>query len=480
MIMKKCIILLLFITLLTGCGGSDHSVTQPLIVPPKNRQTPPLNNPVQPTELQLHRSEQLIGSNMVSLQSRDSHWWHANPQIDLPRNGQDGLIVERPPIGGAAIPLIRFSPRLQDSLEPSWRFDSLARDRLTFVGWLLWKISNWAYMQWTRHLDYNPNILALQVGNEGLINCHGGRVIACYNPFVNAVILSDSWFRENYIKLLLSYVFEDKSNRDEVISELLWVLTHEAGHQFGYRNPAGTTDGCGHAHRCHAPYGSGSVLSYDHLVGRSMRYYVTHEDIRHIPNATWNGNDIDRYTVSKPGMSESIDSWGIWIDHFFNVEGQTAPGRMSGGSFDIVDGILGTGWVRGKPSANISLTGAATWSGEDNFLGTDLNPSYIGALLRADASLRFTFGDQSRLNLRVNNFEAHYAGIDGVATWYKRNSPEWGDFSYNMVCTHSGCLSTSAEAKWYANDSGDPSGWVGGVVSDPSNNYVGSFVAEKD
>ena len=245
-------------------------------------------------------------------------------------------------------------------------------------------------------------------------------------------------------------------------------------------NPAGTTDGCGANSRCHAPYGSGSVIGYDTLAGGSSRYYVTEDDIRHIPNATWRGDDVDYYTVLKSGVSASIDSWGIWIDHRFEVSGRTAPGfPPAGGNLSVVDEIAGTGWVHGKPSENDSLTTTATWSGEDNFLGVDLDPTYLGALLRADANLRYTYGARPNLNLRVNNFEAHYAS-DGVATWHDHSFDDWGDFTYNMDCTSGGCSGDSAEAKWYPSDAGDPSGWVGGVVSDQDNAYAGSFVADKD
>ena len=49
-----------------------------------------------------------------------------------------------------------------------------------------------------------------------------------------------------------------------------------------------------------------------------------------------------------------------------------------------------------------------------------------------------------------------------------------------MDCTSGGCSGDSAEAKWCANDAGDPSGWVRGVVSDRDNDCAGSFVVEKD
>ena len=95
------------------------------------------------------------------------------------------------------------------------------------------------------------------------------------------------------------------------------------------------------------------------------------------------------------------------------------------------------------------------------------------------AVLSYTFGNRPNLNLRVNNFEAHYATGVGPG-WHDHSFDDWGDFRYNMDCTSGGCSGDSVEAKWYASDTGDPSGWVGGVVSDQDNSYAGSFVAEKD
>ena len=220
-------------------------------------------------------------------------------------------------------------------------------------------------------------------------------------------------------------------------------------------------------------------MSYDHTRGGSVRYGVTREDIRHTPNATWNDDEFDRYTVSMSGEPSSIDRWGVWIDHYFEVSGRTAPGRLSGGNFDGIDEIHGNGWVRGRPSENVSLPTEATWSGEDSFLGVDLGQSYLGALLRADTNLRYTFGQSPNMTLRINEFEAHY-DAGGGARWHDHVFSDWGDFTYNMDCASDGCSGEEADAKWYASDAGDPSGWVGGVVEDSDNEYVGSFVAEKD
>lgn len=158
-------------------------------------------------------------------------------------------------------------------------------------------------------------------------------------------------------------------------------------------------NGCSGEHRCHAPHNSGSVISYDHLEGGSLRYNVTEEDISHIPDATWNPNTRDRFTVSRPGDPFSgIKAWGVWIDHEFEVSGKTALGKMWGGDFDLDDVIYSAGWIKGTPSN--APTGSATYSGTDNFLGVDMSPdryvkglgrpyNFLGALLRADAELTY-------------------------------------------------------------------------------------------
>lgn len=449
-----------------ACGGGGSG--QPMSSTSPN---PPPNEPVQPTQSQIHTGVWLTANNPASLS------WYANLHMDLPQDGQDGLQVERPQ-GGAAVPDMQFSPFLRDRLEPGWRFDDDALERLQITSLWLWQLANKAYLQWTRHLNVDPGLLEVQVGDPNIVTCHSA--LACYVPALNAVILSDDWIATNYANLIHSLATGNEAAYRQVAEHLFFVLSHEAGHQLDYMNPDGTMDGCGGATGCHAPYGSGSVISYDHLVGDSVRYHVTEDDIRHVPNATWNSDNVDRYTVTKSGSPSSIDSWGVWIDHHFEVSGRTTPGQLWGGNLSIVDEISGIGLVQGKPSENVSLTATATWSGEDNFLGVDFHPDFLGALLRADANLRYSFGERPNLSLRVNNFEAHYFGSEGVAGWHDHSYDNWGDFQYSMDCTSDGCSGDSAEAKWYPSDAGDPSGWIGGVVSDQDNTYTGSFVAEKD
>ncbi len=441
---------------------------------------------VQESSIHQLKSDQIANG----LYSEEGYYWYANPQLDLPQNNSEGLQVKRPSQGGGGFPALIFSDSLSDRLEPNWRRDDEAQDLLLAAEWMLWRAANQAYTQWTRHLDYDPGSLLLQIGDTRNLTCHN-RAIACYSPNENGVVLSTAWIENIYTDFkfgIYTYLLtNDWSGIEEVYEELFYVLSHEAGHQFGYLNPNGTTDGCGGSpHRCHAPYKpgqTGSVLSYNILIGDSAYYNVREEDIRYIDNATWNPNNVDRYEVSKEGKPSSIESWGVWLDHSFEVSGQTDPGSFSGDLF-IDDTIEATGWVRGRPSENVSLNASATWSGEDNFLGVDLDPAYLGVLLRADAELNYRFNTQD-MNLNINNFEAHYYDTDReTARWHDHNFSDWGDFEYDMACTTNGCSFESTDAnvgaKWYSDDSGDPSAYVGGVVNDEANAYVGSFVAEKE
>lgn len=196
------------------------------------------------------------------------------------------------------------------------------------------------------------------------------------------------------------------------------------------------------------PIGDGSVIGYDTLVGGRARYYVTPEDISHVPNATWNENPTDTYEVSKTGdPSSDVHVWGVWIFHRLSVTGETDPGYFSGGDLDITDAIGGQGWLCGTPS-NTSPTGNATYSGTDNFLGVDMGQDYLGALLRADANLRYSFTSDT-MSLHLDNFEAHY-GAAGPATWHDHSFSDWGDFRYNLRCTSSGCSGDGVQTKWYS------------------------------
>ena len=379
------------------------------------------------------------------------------------------------PQGGAAVSRVRFSPDLAYFLEPELDYDPAAVKRLEIAQIFIWRTAQAAYLQWTRHLDYDPGQLELQIGQNFTEAGCGHHAIACYDGNLNKVILGGAWIAEAYPRILSP----DEEVNNSAYRELFFVISHEAGHQFHYSNPNGLTRGCTPPSGCHAPYGEGSVIGYDTLEGGASRYHVVEEDIRHVPNATWKEDDWDEYDVYMFGDNSSdITAYGVWIDHDFEVEGVTQPGEISQGSLTVTDEISALGYVQGTPS-NTPPTGSATYSGTDNFLGVDMDEEYLGSLLRADANLRYTFSSNT-MSLRINNFEAHYAA-SGPATWHDHSFTDWGDFRYDLQCTSGGCSGDGVQTQWYPDTTAnDPSGWVGGVVNDTDNSYVGSFVAEKD
>ena len=466
------------LALVTACGGGGGGTGDAPANGGNDGDRPPAQSDP-PAESETHRGGRLINRNFDP-----DTGWYANPRVDLPRHGRDGLDVTMPERGGGVILDIDFDPSLADRLEPGWRNNGAAAGRLENAENALWTAANAAYLQWTRHLDYDPDPPAIQIGEVGDLNCGPNpNAIACHvgGP-VDTVIFSTAWIENVYDALASG----DDYFGERAVQYLFAVLTHEAGHQFGYENLRGSEGGCqGFDHPCHAPIGSGSVMSYDHLpqsmggVNGSVRYGVTEDDIRQIPDATWNPDGRDLYTVAMSGEPSSVDRWGVWIEHYFEVSGRTAPGRLWGGNLTVIDEIHGSGWVRGKPSENVRLPTEATWSGEDSFLGVDLDRNFLGALLRADTSLRYTFDQSPNMTLRINEFEAHYDD-GGGARWHDHAFPDWGDFTYRMDCAGDGCSGDEARARWYASDAGDATGWVGGVVEDLDNSYVGSFVAEKD
>ena len=452
-----------------GGGGANNQPTED-------------STPTPPTPVDGRPSLDSIGSELqLQHNGAGPTGWYANPNIDLPRHGRDGLQVERPSQGGASFPRLGFSEALRDRLEPYRHGDPVAEADIDLFALKVWTTASRAYLQWTRHLDYDPGSLTLQVGQVGDLTCHN-RGYACYNSTSNAVILNDAWIKSSYDAWIYALGYDSQENRklwERINEELFFVLSHEAGHQFGYSNPDGMGDGCSGGHGCYAAYGDGSVIGYDFNRGGRSRYYVTPEDISHVPNATWKEDDTDVYAVVKTGdLSSGIKDYGIWIQHRFSVTGETAPGSLSGGDLDVIDFIGANSWLQGTPS-NTSPTGNVTYSGTDNFLGVDMGEDYLGALLRADASLRYSFTSDT-MSLRLDNFEAHYAA-NGPATWHDHSFSDWGDFRYNLRCTSSGCSGEGVQTKWYPDTTtNDPSGWVGGVVDDRVNAYVGSFAAEKD
>ena len=455
------------VSALAACGGGGGGNT----AGPQSPTAPP-TTPATTTLKGLYQSE--------------GNAWGADPMQRLPANGTAGLIVERPQ--GSTVIIRERYPESRDAfyrrLEPVLRHDpenAAAKDRLNRVKAFVTNTVRTAYKQWARHLDQPQQSVSLALGESFPTTCHGS--LACYVPSSNEVILSNAWLEQNYQNIWRAASRNDVSGLEAVYAELLWVVTHEAGHQFGYLHPRGDIQGCGTGHRCHAPVGSGSVMSYDLLKGLRARFAPDREDVSRIRNGRWNDNTRDIYTVSRTARADRIDRYGVWLTHAFRVEGESAPG-LGAGTLRIVNNIWAQPFVEGRPSENHGLTGTATWSGD--FVGIDLRTARRGQALTADADLNYRFSD-SRMNLALSGFQGH------SVKWGTRSYS--GSVNYGLSCHASGCGFTQAgtpcnggtcggvqvQAQFYANG-GDPSAFVAGVVNDDRERtkFAGSFAAQKD
>ena len=456
---------------LTSCGGGGGGGTVST-GGPQTPTTPPASQPAKVVQKGLYQSE--------------GNAWGADPMQRLPENGTVGLTVQRPQ--GSTVIIRERYPESRDGLyrrlEPVLRHDpenAAAKDRLNRVKAFITNTVRTAYKQWARHLDRPQQRVSLALGESFPTTCHGA--FACYVPSANEVILSNAWLVNNYRNIWRAASRNDVAGLESVYAELLWVVTHEAGHQFGYRHPRGDTQGCGGGHRCHAPVGSGSVMSYDLLKGLRARFAPDREDVSRIRNGRWNENARDTYTVSRTARTDRIDRYGVWLTHAFRVEGESAPG-LGAGTLRVVNNIWAQPFVEGRPSENHGLTGNATWSGD--FVGIDLRTARRGQALTADADLNYRFSDR-RMNLALSQFRGH------SIKWGTRSYS--GSVNYGLSCHVSGCGFTKAgkpcnggtcggvevQARFYANG-GDPSAFVAGVVNDDRERtkFAGSFAAQKD
>lgn len=374
-----------------GSGSSEPEPNPPSIVTTEPAPTQPEPAPTEtepaPTETGITRSVELdydFVDDYIEVGNFDeSLSWYANLQVDLPDDGDYGLTVTRPLNGKPVAVNITISP---------YSNYILSNEMKEVLG----IFATSAYMQWSRHLTIDPGPLELQIGEIPSSHCHGA--VACYRSDVNKVILGEQWLIDNDFGLKSGW-----RNAGNIYSELFWVISHEAGHQFGYYNPNGIADGCGGGSGCHAPYGSGSVMSYDLSVGNNARYEVTKEDIDLIPGGLYNDSPLDLYEVYADGETGSgIEKYGVWLGHTFSIDGIADP--QFNNWFHITDMIASGGWINGTPTNNIP-TGNTTYTGD--FLGTDMNTRFLGSLIRADVNLRYTFSS-NKMNLNIDNFEAHY------------------------------------------------------------------------
>ena len=267
-----------------------------------------------------------------------------------------------------------------------------------------------------------------------------------------------------------------------MFSELVYVATHDAAHHFGDSNPRGDSAGCGGKPGCHAPIGSASVVSYDVQKGEQARYAVTRDDVNHVNDGNWNTEEVDLYEVRKVAGTTSIDSYGYWLAHVFEVEGFTQPEVPAGGTFSFENMIFVQPYVQGTPNTHHGLRGNASWEGD--FVGFGLREGEMQNLT-ADVSLGYSFA-RNEMDMSVEDFVAWHGNVQ---------NPIGGRYRYTMQCTGAGCGyhqagqicengtatcgGVSVETKFYTHE-GDPSGCTAGVLNDDMEKYAGAFAAEKN
>lgn len=310
-----------------------------------------------------------------------------------------------------------------------------------------------------KHLNYDPGKLTLRIRpgeEEGWIGA--------YDTEKREVYISSDWLDEQFSQSFRG----SNEDRKGVLEAITLLATHEAAHQFGYENPDGDTEGCGNSGvKCHGPVGSGSVTSYDHHKGLPVNYEVTEEDVRHIPDATYNEDDTQLFTVSK---NTDIGEYGVWIRHTYGIEGKTNPGSDRGNArfWDV---------IFTRPFRPVAVeekipTFSATYSGTDNLLGVDMSEHNLGALLRADVSAEYTFNpNDSKLDLTIDSFETY----DGIQ-WNQQN----GYANYELLCQDTYCLRGYKDSYVASSFFHQDSQYTSGVIRDRILEYNGSFVAERD
>ena len=430
------------VIIISGCGGGDGSV-RPDSSPPVTTQPQP-----QPETTTL-----------------DGGWqWRPNelggydPMDDLPDDGAFGLTVKRPQGVRATIRV-----EYHDEAEGRWS----AETRRTIEAGL-----RYGFKQWGRHLVDNPEkTFVVNIGNARFRENCGAQdgVLACALAYRHE-LTSGMWYPTEMVDWFVAQWHSGDADR---AAWAAWVvtslMTHEAGHNVGYHRPGGPDMGF------HAPDGSGSVMSYDWTSA-----LVTSADVRHLgPQARWRGQPRERFTVTKGAAPDSIHSYGIWLERDLILEEVVygpVNGRLGG-----TDRITVGPFVTGIPSTTARPTGSATWSGD--FVGFDVDPSVM-ALLRADASLRYTLATE-RMAVGITGFEDYYDGAWGTSSLENQH--------YDLQCTAGGCsldtLSSCIDGtctdgeivqlQWHSHE-GDATGAAAGTVNDVDDFFVGAFAAEKD
>ena len=389
-----------------------------------------------------------------------SNIWYANPRINLPDNGKYELNIKSLNAGGKGWAKINEEDLMNhlNELELTRDEDNVSTNGIISDSLLWWATHlqreiNRGYLQWTRHLDYDPGELKIGIKEFDDLSEAGH-----YDSAENKVFLAKQYLSNLYH----DHVSRDFGPRSDALDRLFLVITHEAGHQFGYNNTKGSTEGCG-GETCHALVGSGSVMSYDNEVD----YGVTEEDIKHIPNATYNNNPKASFRITK---DSPIGEYGVWLTHTFQVSAKRISDKLGFDGY-LADNIETHGFIISN-SDNRIPTVSATYSGTDNLIGVDMSAHYLGSLLRADAEMEYRVGSStnSSATLTVDNFEV-YVG--------DRWQTQSGSIGYELSCNTSACRTvdnkTVYNTRFYSNGE-----YINGAIQDLENEYAGSFVAERE
>ena len=399
------------------------------------------------------------GEDGLYRENPSSNVWYANPRINLPDNGKYGLNIEMLNAGGKGYAeinreeLMNYLSELELTRDEDVSANEIISDSLWWTTNLQREI-NRAYLQWTRHLDYDPGKIEIGIGSTD------DTTIAYYDTTENKVVLGEAWLSDLYNH----YVTGDSDAYSNALNNLTLAITHEAARQFDYNNPEGTTEGCGNEIKCHAPVDSGSVVSYDYHIGNSVNYGVTEEDVKHVPNATYNEDPEASFKITK---DSPIGEYGVWLTHDFRVSGKITPLDRN---YTLVDNIEAYGFTISNGDDRIP-TVSATYSGTDNFVGVDMSAHFLGAVLRADAEIdyRFESGADSTATLTIDNFKVYVGG-----DWETQS----GSIDYELSCNTSACRTVddkTVNTGFYSNGK-----YVNGTIQDLKNEYVGSFVAEEE
>ena len=464
----KTFLAALCVAILAGCGGGGGSNVRPDTPPTGALKPEPEPEPDVTTERTTLSTRQLSATNTYSY----------DPTISLPRDGSDGIRVTRPTNIGSAGFTIYYDARAESIFDLyGEKFGELAKAELERAIAI-------AYKQWSRHIpdmDITTEFGVVAGVCDTAFGCakdarHGRGYLVI--PHDHLVALMDAFAG--------GVLYQDAEWLEGLEAWAIALATHEVGHNVAYMRKPGEAclNNQGRNDCAHAPNSTGSVMSY----ARVGRVHVDRNDIERVPGGQWNASTTDEYTVWKAPEPASIETFGFWLRHDFDVEGQYREWPyIRGGYANVTDVLRVTPFVSGTPSVSHGITrGKATWTGEDNFLGYYSYATEAG-LVRADTTAQYTFGtDGGTMRVDMDAFEYFVPGTaewapeinEGYSVWYEVGCDS--DICGGEDLPFEGSSETFDLKVGFYPEGGDPSGWAAGTLTDRANQYAGAFVAEKD